>query len=338
MQTRKKATPTQSDTEGPEGIEKIAEKTHSPRSRSSLAQIARERKTKFGSPFHQEQVSSDGAVSSDGSVFGDLSRSKKLRYDVQKIQFGQQNPHFVHRNSRAKWAHKKGEYLRHREDKIAAEHTFQPQLETRNKYSPEPSPINRASRIEGLFSPKMSQHEAERIDRLREERLNKEMEQCTFCPEINTDLNKAILRGRPKRFIDGLEEQNEERKRRIEEIEADAYRELTLKPVISQYAMKHGGGHSHRNPDDAVKCRTVYDRLYRAYTVTHTRKSARYRGPSYGQVPDDILRSLKKNKTARRATPTTDLLYSDALDRRQRQIERMQLDQQMMDPVNCQQF
>ena len=125
-----------------------------------------------------------------------------------------------------------------------------------------------------------------------------------------------------------LEHQDHTRNQRLKELHDEVYEKIPFRPEISEYAKQHSGGHSHRlqQPgselvmDDStgevkVVEKSVYDRLYAAYTVAQTAKSGvleRKMGRGGPEVP---YRPPKP-------TATSELLYSDALDRRQRQQER----------------
>ncbi|CAD7945687.1 unnamed protein product [Amoebophrya sp. A25] len=160
-----------------------------------------------------------------------------------------------------------------------------------------------------------------RMEAIRAQKAEKELQECTFQPNLNRVLNRHILHSRPENYEQTLVMQEEERQKRMEDLDQYLYRECTHRPRISQYAKKHGGGHSHRVDGDFSRGSNVYDRLYSAYTIAQTARSGLLErvADEERKKADSPIQAKAANK---KALAAAELLYSDALERRERQKER----------------
>ncbi|CAE6915856.1 FTSH1 [Symbiodinium sp. CCMP2456] len=170
----------------------------------------------------------------------------------------------------------------------------------------------------------------QRRNQLLDELRKKEAEECTFQP-------KTLSRGSPRTFSRPdttgevkWEQRLDQRKRdqRLKQVEAQHYAELTLKPKISPFAQAWS-----QKQAEAVRespsTNSVFERLYQAALQQEEKQTAAKRERESDQAeclspPPPIS---NRNSPPRRI-PTSELLYSDALDRRERlriMTEQMQL-------------
>eukprot|EP00443_Scrippsiella_acuminata_P000932 CAMPEP_0115209730 /NCGR_PEP_ID=MMETSP0270-20121206/21884_1 /TAXON_ID=71861 /ORGANISM="Scrippsiella trochoidea, Strain CCMP3099" /LENGTH=957 /DNA_ID=CAMNT_0002623367 /DNA_START=69 /DNA_END=2942 /DNA_ORIENTATION=- len=149
-----------------------------------------------------------------------------------------------------------------------------------------------------------------RRSKLVEEMQQKEVQECTFQPKI---LPRSAMRpGSPP-----LEHQQYARSQKLKQVEVQAYAELTLRPKISPFAQR-------LNETSAQGSGSVFDRLYEAAQEFAARKLA-MAAPHSAELnckasSGPFTQSLGSvRRSSPRSIPTSDLLYSDALDRRERQ-------------------
>lgn len=156
------------------------------------------------------------------------------------------------------------------------------------------------------------------IDELRQ----KEEQECTFQP-------KTLPRGSPRTYSrpDTTGEgkwiarwDQRMRNQKLKQVEAQAYAELTLKPKISPYAQAWSQKQAEVAADGQAPL-SVFERLYHAALVQEIKKENAVQ-ESYCQVEADCQVSITSSGLHRqppaRRVPTSELLYSDALDRRER--------------------
>lgn len=209
----------------------------------------------------------------------------------------------IKQRSAEKWHVQKNLREEQKRDLEEFECTFRPQI--RRKLIPTP---NRSK--SGAFSPKISEKGYERILELEQRKQDKEVEDCTFAPSVNSELNRDILRGtRPSHFSDTLLKQNDERlRRRLEREKRVMEEEYPFQPKLRRTSLS-------KDADRAP----IHERLHRAYTASYRRgveQSSRERSVSSHDV------ELRPKKC--RPSATSELLYSDALERRERAKERAQ--------------
>eukprot|EP00930_Biecheleria_cincta_P022331 TRINITY_DN16310_c0_g1_i1.p1 TRINITY_DN16310_c0_g1~~TRINITY_DN16310_c0_g1_i1.p1 ORF type:complete len:969 (+),score=182.25 TRINITY_DN16310_c0_g1_i1:63-2969(+) len=164
----------------------------------------------------------------------------------------------------------------------------------------------------------MVQRSTQKRNQLLDERRRKEDEECTFQP-------KTLPRGSPRtysrpdttgegKWIQRWDERM--RHQRLRQVEAQHYAELTLKPKISPYAHAYG----QKQAEDIRSGQmpgSVFERLYQAALAREERKlvAVQESQASIEAFPDNV-HSSRQSPTRR--VPTSELLYSDALDRRER--------------------
>ncbi|CAE7659241.1 ftsH3 [Symbiodinium pilosum] len=176
----------------------------------------------------------------------------------------------------------------------------------------------------------MVQRSSQKRNQLLDELRKKEAEECTFQP-------KTLSRGSPRTFSrpDSTgevkwEQRLDQRKRdqRLKQVEAQHYAELTLKPKISPFAQAWS-----QKQAEAVResqtANSVFERLYQAALQQEEKQTAakRERESDQAECLSPPATVSNRNSPPRRI-PTSELLYSDALDRRERlriMTEQMQL-------------
>ncbi|CAD7953758.1 unnamed protein product [Amoebophrya sp. A120] len=260
----------------------------------------------------REEFLSPGSVSDPSLSPRNINLQLHLRRregTAPRKQMDRQTRDAVKQSSARKWEEKRLIYKRAEEQEELAECTFRPNVKSSSKASatsfrgrnksgrggPPPGYNSRTLRSESARQARPSDslddydHQRflkgkARIEKLKQIQLQKELEECTFKPETNSELNNYILfhRRNYKNVEDyvanSLEQQNNERRKRRKELEQEVYKECTHKPTISEYAKQHAGGHSHRSADMFVEDEfahgnNVYDRLYSAYTIAQTAKT-----------------------------------------------------------------
>jgi len=174
-----------------------------------------------------------------------------------------------------------------------------------------------------------NQRVSQRRSRLAEELQKKEEEECTFQPKVlprrsprnqisHADNNAPEGKG-SQRWNTGM------RNQKLKQAEAQAYADLTLKPKITRFAQAWS-----QRQYDASQCEghqplTVFERLYQVTNQNHrddfSEQDAFGRSLTNSQdgssTPGRGGDNLQRGSQARRV-PTSELLYSDALDRRER--------------------
>lgn len=157
---------------------------------------------------------------------------------------------------------------------------------------------------------------------LVKELRRKEEEECTFQP-------KTLPRGSPRTCsrLDTTgqgqwKERWEQRARmqRLKQVEAQAYAELTLRPKISRFAQTWSQRQQEMLGETGPL--SVFERLYQ---VAQQQQDSRHESQQEdimdngkGDVAASLASSSPQRSGASRRVPTSELLYSDALDRRER--------------------
>eukprot|EP00928_Gymnodinium_smaydae_P024121 TRINITY_DN19625_c0_g1_i1.p1 TRINITY_DN19625_c0_g1~~TRINITY_DN19625_c0_g1_i1.p1 ORF type:complete len:1178 (+),score=277.23 TRINITY_DN19625_c0_g1_i1:61-3594(+) len=164
-----------------------------------------------------------------------------------------------------------------------------------------------------------SQRSTLRRSQLIEEMRRKEEEECTFQP-------KTLPRGTPRTCAKSStqgesrwSQRNEQRMRslRLKQVEAQAYADVTHRPKISRFAQVW----SQRRQEDCPshQGQSVFERLYAAAVQSRLEAEAMRR-----EAQEALESSVAADATSlnprfpQRRIPTSELLYSDALDRRER--------------------
>lgn len=177
----------------------------------------------------------------------------------------------------------------------------------------------------------MVQRSTHKRNQLLDERRRKEEEECTFQP-------KTLPRGSPRtysrpdttgegKWIQRWDERM--RNQRLRQVEAQHYAELTLNPKISPYAQAFGRKQAEEDIKSGQAPESVFERLYQAALAREERKmiAVQERDVSIDGLGDNLHSS---RQSPSRRVPTSELLYSDALDRRERlriMAEQLQLRQ-----------
>jgi len=186
----------------------------------------------------------------------------------------------------------------------------------------------------------MVQRSSQKRNQLLDELRKKEAEECTFQP-------KTLSRGSPRTFSRPdttgevkWEQRLDQRKRdqRLKQVEAQHYAELTLKPKISPFAQAWS-----QKQAEAVRespsTNSVFERLYQAALQQEEKQTAakRERESDQAECLSPAPPISNRNSPPRRI-PTSELLYSDALDRRERlriMTEQMQLRREEETKEHC---
>ncbi|CAE7686106.1 ftsH3, partial [Symbiodinium necroappetens] len=186
----------------------------------------------------------------------------------------------------------------------------------------------------------MVQRSSQKRNQLLDELRKKEAEECTFQP-------KTLSRGSPRTFSRPdttgevkWEQRLDQRKRdqRLKQVEAQHYAELTLKPKISPFAQAWS-----QKQAEAVRespsTNSVFERLYQAALQQEEKQTAAKRERDSDQA--ECLSPpppISNRSSPPRRIPTSELLYSDALDRRERlriMTEQMQLRREEETKEHC---
>jgi len=155
----------------------------------------------------------------------------------------------------------------------------------------------------------MVQRASQKRTQLLHELRKKENQECTFQP-------KTLPRGSPRTFSrpdmtgEGKWVQRWDQRmknQRLKQVEADHYAELTLKPKISPFAQAWSQKQAEAGGDG------VFERLYHAALQQEEKKNAARRDRD-----SEAEASPPQGQSPPRRIPTSELLYSDALDRRER--------------------
>jgi len=153
----------------------------------------------------------------------------------------------------------------------------------------------------------------------------KEEQECTFAPKI-------LPRGSPRtctRHVDpgdtsrwSQRAEQRMRNQRLKQVEAQVYADVTLKPKISRFAQAWSQKQQEVLPDGRQPG-TVFERLYQAAMQARDSRLEREglqelaEEAAARQQAEGTSVSSRQNAT-KRALPTPELLYTDALDRRER--------------------
>lgn len=157
----------------------------------------------------------------------------------------------------------------------------------------------------------MVQRSSQKRTQLLHELRQKETQECTFQP-------KTLPRGSPRTFSrpdmtgEGKWVQRWDQRmknQRLKQVEADHYAELTLKPKISPFAQAWSQKQAEAGGDGSV-----FERLYHAALQQEEKKNAVKRD----RESEAEAQSPPRTQSPPRRIPTSELLYSDALDRRER--------------------
>eukprot|EP00931_Biecheleriopsis_adriatica_P078444 TRINITY_DN518_c0_g1_i2.p1 TRINITY_DN518_c0_g1~~TRINITY_DN518_c0_g1_i2.p1 ORF type:complete len:946 (+),score=219.67 TRINITY_DN518_c0_g1_i2:280-2838(+) len=168
----------------------------------------------------------------------------------------------------------------------------------------------------------MVQRKSMKRSQLLDELRKKEEEECTFQP-------KTLPFGSPRtisrqdhtgegKWREGFDRNM--RNQRLRQVEAQHYAELTLKPKISPYAQAWSQKQTEVASDSQVPYFSVFERLYQAALVQEEKRIAaiqQRQATDQGDIVGSVTNSSFRQPPSRRV-PTSELLYSDALDRRER--------------------
>mmetsp|Transcript_56191 Transcript_56191/g.100096 ORF Transcript_56191/g.100096 Transcript_56191/m.100096 type:complete len:970 (-) Transcript_56191:54-2963(-) len=154
------------------------------------------------------------------------------------------------------------------------------------------------------------------------ERRKKEEEECTFKPQ-------TLPRGSPRTYSrpDDTGEgkwiqrwDQRMRSQKLKQVEAQHYAELTLKPKISPFAQAWSTQKDTEVMNEGQELSSVFERLYQAALAKEERQITALRerdALEQADVVGHVNGSLFRTPQSRRV-PTSELLYSDAIDRRER--------------------
>lgn len=150
-----------------------------------------------------------------------------------------------------------------------------------------------------------------RRNKLSEELRQKEEEECTFKPRV-------FLGASGRRCAPSAEQNQTSRNQKLKQAEAQAYAEVTLRPKITAFAQAW----SMKQHEDGREPVSVFERLYEAAQECTARRS-QAASQSYDMDSKDCSTSMSLapgsiRLSLPRSVPTSELLYSDALDRRER--------------------
>jgi len=182
----------------------------------------------------------------------------------------------------------------------------------------------------------MIQRQSLRRTQIKADMRKKEAQECTFAP-------KTLPRGSPRtcsrpdstgegKWIQRWDQRM--RNQRLKQVEADHYAELTLKPQISPFAKAWSQKQAEVLTDGQAPV-SVFERLYQAAIVQEDKRELALREKSASEEAElsaSMHSSSVSRPPARRHLPTSELLYNDALDRRERlRIMAEQLEQRRAD-------
>lgn len=189
----------------------------------------------------------------------------------------------------------------------------------------------------------MNQRSNKRRTMLAEERRKREEEECTFAPKIlprgsprvNSRPVVTVEASTSRRWVQRGDEQK--RTNRLKQVEAQVYADVTHRPKISRFARVWSQRQNEAAATEGMSHPTVFDRLYstgvQARIVREEAAASSVAAAPSACSAEDLPPSTASIgclsteagsatpgafKPLSRRVPTTDLLYSDAMDRRER--------------------
>lgn len=197
-----------------------------------------------------------------------------------------------------------------------------------------------------------NQRASKRRSLLAEELRRKHEEECTFAPKILRRgsprvISRSLETSAGKRSVTRVDEQH--RTNKLKQVEAQVYADVTLRPQISRFARVWSQRQNEAMASDGLAPQSVFDRLYSTGVQTRIAREAAAEAigegagltgnstpsnVSLGGVSGDGSSAMQiPSKPLGRRIPTTELLYSDALDRRERlRALSLQLEGQREEP------
>eukprot|EP00971_Amphidinium_carterae_P320460 6369702-Amphidinium_carterae.1 len=149
----------------------------------------------------------------------------------------------------------------------------------------------------------MSQRRSQRQEQLEADLRKREEQECTFAPKIYTKAAPHSARGAPS-DVESAVYKDRVRERKLKKIEDQAYKELTLRPVISDYAQAK---RQQETTADGSQIPTVFDRLYRAAQAREDRRMQLLEGFDLEKVQQTSRPSQGRKESSGRRIPAGDL-------------------------------
>lgn len=148
-----------------------------------------------------------------------------------------------------------------------------------------------------------SQRTQQKLDKLRADLETQMTQACTFQPKVNSSWRQS-----PRSREVHCARRQASAGRRKEALHAELNEQMTWRPQINKLSHEI----VQQSRDENLRPVSVFERLH-ALASKPTESQSRKSEPDSGPVTP-----RSEGPTSRRRTPTTELLYSDALDRRER--------------------